>query len=225
MSIFSRKANDVFYELGIRERSLVFITVAVLVFYVWDGFLMVDFEKKEKSLQAKKQLTENQLVLLTTQITVLKGKKKTVSKKKPESGSEIDLIRKEISRLDGVMGELTSGVVKPKEIIGVLKRVLTDVDGLEVVRMNVLDATPLDENALADIKKYVTTKVSRLYKHEIEIELHGNYFSTYEYLRRLESYNRVFYWNDITYKALAWPTALINLKVYTLSSRGDGAGA
>ena len=225
MSIFSRKANDVFNELGIRERSLGFITVAVLVFYVWDGFLMVDFEKKEKSLQAKKQLTENQLVLLTTQIAVLKGKKKPVSKKKPESGSEIDLIRKEISQLDGVMGELTSGVVKPKEIIGVLKRVLTEVDGLKVVRMNVLDATPLDANALADIKKYVTTKVTQLYKHEIEIELHGNYFSTYEYLRRLESYNRVFYWNDITYKALAWPTALINLKVYTLSSRGDGAGA
>ncbi len=91
--------------------------------------------------------------------------------------------------------------------------------------MNVLDATPLDENALADIKKYVATKVSRLYKHEIEIELHGNYFSTYEYLRRLESYNRAFYWNEITYKALAWPTASINLKVYTLSSRKDGAGA
>ena len=225
MSIFSRKANDGFNDLGIRERSLAFITVAVLIFYVWDSFLMVDFEKKEKSLQAKKQLTENQLVLLTTQIASLKGKTKKVSQKKPESGGEIDFIRKEISRLDGLMGEITSGAVKPKEIIGVLKRVLTDVDGLQVVRMNVLDATPLDENALADIKKYVTTKVSRLYKHEIEIELHGNYFSTYEYLRRLESYNRVFYWNDITYKALAWPTALINLKVYTLSSRGDGAGA
>jgi len=134
-------------------------------------------------------------------------------------------LNKEILRLDELMVDLTSGAVKPKEIIGVLKRVLTDVEGLKVVRMNVLDATPLDENALADIKKYVTTKVSRLYKHEIEIELHGNYFSTYEYLRRLESYNRVFYWNEISYKALAWPTALINLKVYTLSSRKDGAGA
>ncbi|MCK4951076.1 MAG: hypothetical protein KAS48_04600 [Gammaproteobacteria bacterium] len=225
MRIFSQKANGVFNDLGVRERSLIVVVVAVFVVYFWDAFFMAGLEKKEKSLQAKRPPIEKQLLQLSTQIANLQGKTRQTAEQKSESGDEIDFLRKEILRLDELAVDLMSGVVKPKEIIGVLKRVMTDVKGLKVVRMNVLDATPLDENALADIKKYVATKVSRLYKHEIEIELHGNYFSTYEYLRRLESYNRAFYWNEITYKALAWPTASINLKVYTLSSRKDGAGA
>jgi MSHA biogenesis protein MshJ len=190
---------------------------------------MEGLEKKESALLVQKQSFENQIVVLGTQIASLQGKIKARSQKETQqasvSGGEIDSLRKEILRLDELMVSLTSGAVKPKDITSVLKRVLTDVKGLRVARMNVLDATPLDENALADIKKYVTTKVSRLYKHEIEIELHGNYFSTYEYLRKLESYSKVFYWNEITYKALSWPTALITLKVYTLSSRRDGEGA
>lgn len=229
MSIFPQKVNDIFNGMAIRERGLVIITITVFIYYFWGALFMEGLEKKESALLAQKQSFENQIVVLGTQIASLQGKIKARSEKETQqasvSGSEIDFLRKEILRLDELMVSLMSGAVKPKEITSVLKRVLTDVKGLRVARMNVLDATPLDEDALADIKKYVTTKVSRLYKHEIEIELHGNYFSTYEYLRKLESYSRVFYWNEITYKALSWPTALINLKVYTLSSRRDGEGA
>lgn len=223
--IYYRKASDVFNDLGIRERSLICITVAVVLFYCWSTFFMGGLEKNLKSFQAKKPPIEKQLVLLSTQIASLQGKNKQASQEKPGSGNEIDSLRKEISALDELIAGLTSGAVKPKEIIGVLKRVMTEVKGLKVARMNVLDATPLDENALVDIKKYIATKVSRLYKHEIEIELHGNYFSAYEYLRKLESYSHLFYWNEIVYKALAWPTAHITLKIYTLSSRKDEAGA
>lgn len=225
MSLFSHKATNTFNDMGVRERSLIFITVMVFIFYIWDAFFMASIQSQGKSLEARRKPIEIQLVQLSEKIKELQEKARQADQKKTGTGNEFDFLTKEISRLDKLILDFTSGAKKPNEIIGVLKGVLTEVDGLKVARMNVLDATPLDESALADLKKYVSTKVFRLYKHEIEIELHGNYLSTYEYLRRLESYNRAFYWNEITYKALAWPTALINLKVYTLTSRKDGAGA
>lgn len=225
MSLFSHKATNTFNEMGVRERSLIFITVMALIFYIWDALFMTSIQSEEKLLEAKRQPIEIQLTQLSAVIKELQGKVKEADQKNAGADNEFDFLNNEIRRLDKLIVDFTSGAVKPNEIIGALKRVLTDVEGLKVARMNVLDATPLDESALADIKKYVSTKVFRLYKHEIEIELHGNYLGTYEYLRKLESYHQAFYWNEITYKALAWPTAQINLKVYTLTSRKDGAGA
>lgn len=220
-----QKLRDIFDALSARDRSLTILTVLVLIWLVWDFVLMSGLNKDDKAGINNKMSLESRLMTLDEQILKLTNSKQDAKIEDPKEKNEADSLRRKIADIDNQIEALTSGVVKPKEIASVLRSILVDFKGLEIVRMNVLDATPIDEEAITNIKEYLSSKISRLYKHEIEIELHGNFYSTLRYLKKLESFQKVFYWNDITYKSLAWPNAQIILKVYTLSAKEDKAGA
>lgn len=224
-----KKLEDTFDALSMRERVLAVVTVLALIGLVWHFLLMGSLNKANKEGVNKKLALEKQLATFDEELLKAKSSAQGIAVKEgaiqSKVDNEADSLRREIYALDQKKEELTSGVVKPNEIAGVLKSILVDFSGLHIVRVNVLDATPLDDEAITDIKEYMLSKISRLYKHEIQIELHGNFLSTLRYLKKLESYHKVFYWNEITYKSLAWPNAHIMLNVYTLSSKGDRAGA
>ncbi len=57
-----------------------------------------------------------------------------------------------------------------------------------------------------------------LYKHGIRLQLEGGYFDVYQYLKALEALPRHFYWKQFDYQVKAYPGAVVEMEIYTLST-------
>ncbi|MBC3875271.1 hypothetical protein [Undibacterium flavidum] len=56
-----------------------------------------------------------------------------------------------------------------------------------------------------------------IYKHEVELELEGNYLDMLEYIKALEAMPERVYWSRSTLKVLEYPKSSMTLRLFTLS--------
>ena len=57
-----------------------------------------------------------------------------------------------------------------------------------------------------------------LYRHGVALVFEGNYFDIQQYLEKLESLPWHFYWKKFDYSVAEYPTASVELEIYTLST-------
>lgn len=64
-----------------------------------------------------------------------------------------------------------------------------------------------------------------VYQHNVQVVLEGNYFAVRDYLQRLQDLPFGFYWQELDYQVAAYPTAVVRLRLYTLSQQAGGSDA
>jgi MSHA biogenesis protein MshJ len=200
-------------EMNMRERLLVVATAMLVLGTVWYVGLMEPIIKETARSR--------------TEITAVHKRIKSVNQSletqalQASSGAlghreQFTLVQRRLEELNEKLGGYTAELIGPGEMARVLQGVLRQQENLRLIRV---------QNLTPEALTKVNDDEVIFYKHGLEIEFEGGYFSTLEYLEQIEDLPWRFYWQVLEIEVLDYPRNRIRLEVSTLSPHQEWIGA
>lgn len=209
--------------LTLRERAIILSVGLVLVAFIWAQFFYLSFEKELKTTQIEiTRLQQSELL----QQDELKGlMAKLANDPNAQLFEEQRRIKDKLDTLKDQIEVRLSHLIEPELMADVMRNVLSDYKGLRLVSAKNMAVEPLqfsdtDKN---DANKNEDKDQAVLFSHRFEMVLHGSYFQTVSFLKRLEEM-KGFYWTMLKYEVDAYPNAKVTLQLSTLSLDEDWIG-
>lgn len=220
-------------ELSLRERGILTGTLIVLVIFIWLQTAFTDYEKKHSSFASQKNNLMQDKVdqsMRLSELTALLANDPNAALRleQEEINASLQNLRREIE-------DRMSNLIAPEEMADLLKNVLSDYKGLDLLSARNLPVEPLNlkltsKHAAEKDALDVSPEPPRsdenqavIFTHGFEMKLAGRYFQTIEFLQKLEGMNG-FYWRMLSYKVDAYPKAEITIQLSTLSLEEDWIG-
>lgn len=224
--------------LSIRERGIIFAGIVLVLFSVWDSVLMQPQLIQEKKLLSDLQIKHAEQSALNVKFQgQLKQQQTDPDKINREKLAEL---KTRLEQIESEVKQSTSHLISPRDMARILETILNKSGGLRLTEIKGLGASPLlateSETVATDtaakpetitdnaVKKKDGSGLDNAYKHGLFIKLEGNYMSTLEYLKTLESLPWGFFWEKLDYEVMDYPTASISITLYTLSLEQDWIG-
>ncbi len=192
--------------LSQRERVLILLTGLVLLgaagLYGWLDGADTRLQQDRMALSA----AERDLEIMELENL---GKQARL-KRDPNQGvrDQLAQVEADLARIDDELKAQTVDLIPAHEMPLVLEALLSRSANLHMLALSSLEPTPL----MAGEQK------ANLYKHGIRLQLEGGYFDVYQYLKALEALPRHFYWKQFDYRVKAYPGAVVEMEIYTLST-------
>ncbi len=192
--------------LSQRERVLILLTGLVLLgaagLYGWLDGADTRLQQDRMALSA----AERDLEIMELENL---GKQARL-KRDPNQGvrDQLAQVEADLARIDDELKAQTVDLIPAHEMPLVLEALLSRSANLHMLALSSLEPTPL----MAGEQKV------NLYKHGIRLQLEGGYFDVYQYLKALEALPRHFYWKQFDYQVKAYPGAVVEMEIYTLST-------
>lgn len=229
-----RKLQNRIDALSVRERGIVLGATIALTYFVFNLFVYQSIETRQKQIQTKLLQNNSMVAALTSQLGQLSNS--DARDKKEQARQEIRRLRNELTLLDQELRQSTKNLVSPAQMASMLQMVLTNTDGLTMRRVKSLGSQPLlparisaeeeaDENDAETEGSANNTVVNNAYRHGLQIEIDGDFFSTLEYLKKLEALEWSFFWDEIKFKVSEYPEATSILSIHTISLDKNWIGA
>jgi MSHA biogenesis protein MshJ len=95
-----------------------------------------------------------------------------------------------------------------------LESVLAGSKGLKLIELQSIAPTPI----LLERPEQGEEPKAGLYRHGVTLIFEGSYFDIQQYLEKLEALPWKFYWKKFDYLVGDYPTASVELEIYTLST-------
>ncbi|GAB4512080.1 MAG: hypothetical protein Tsb0026_15750 [Sulfuricaulis sp.] len=195
--------------MSIRERALIFITILVALYFlavnVLFGPLNVQKDRLQQELNQKRQETQALEVQVQAMVATSAEGPEAVKRKK------LGALQENLKTMDAELVRVTTGLVPPKEMARLIEQMLLKNRGLQVMRVESIPATPLQEGASA-------TGGAMVYKHGMHVEVKGGYLDILRYLQSLEAMPWKVFWGKVTLKTEKYPDSRASLLIYTLST-------
>lgn len=215
-------------ELTLRERAVVFGGLITLLFLGWYAWLMEPLMKEEKVLAAELETRRQQFAELNAQFARMAEKRRLDPK--AALRKRVSELRGETQHLQEELHGATQNLIPPELMPDVLRAVLKSSSGLRLVRVTGLGSRPLVDPSADGAggssapRKEGEDVLDGAYRHGLRIEFQGDWFSTLEYLRRLEGLEWGFFWDSLRFRVGEYPQATTSITVYTLSLSRDWIG-
>jgi len=202
-----------FNKLSNREKTIVLLTVLTALWGTWDKFIYQPISSEKKLLSS--ELSNIQLQLSAQQQAA--SQIEVLGKIDPNQTNKNTLksVTTELKKLKQQLDIGNKQFVPANKMAQVLHDLLKKSHGLQLVNLETLPVTPFAESG---------SQKTWVYRHGLSITLSGNYFSTLNYLKSLESLPWRFNWDSIDYQVKEYPIAETTLKVYTLSFEENWLG-
>ena len=193
--------------MSLRERALIFITLLVALYFLAVNVLFgpLNVEKNRLQLQLTQKRAETQM--LETQVHALGG---TGEHPDAAKRKKLEALQENLRTMDAELMRVTSGLVTPKEMARLVEQMLLKNRGLQVMKVESISATPLQEGAGGTGVK--------VYKHGMRVEVKGGYLDILRYLKSLEALPWKVFWGKVTLKTDKYPDSRMSLLIYTLST-------
>lgn len=213
-------------QRNMREKSLFLLTGLAAIVFIWEMTLHAPLVKsvkkyKKEAVSAKKQISDTKIQVET----VLEKMRSDPSKALNE---QRDTLTAEVRTLDVKLNQLMGSLVRPNEMIELLKSFVDEDKTVTIVSMKNLEPTALqvEKPSTSRDKEEKKTQVIKvnLYKHGVDLQLTGNFFDTLDYLEKLEHIDKKIIWDLVEYKVDKYPLASIHLTVKTISDQRSWIG-
>lgn len=207
--------------LTFRERLILLVVSLVCVLFIWAQFFYVNFEKSLH--KAKQEITAQQQQQWdqSDQLTILMAK--LAHDPNLALQNEQKALQDDLAALKSRIELRLSNLIEPSLMADVLRKVLSDYKGLQLIGARNLPVVPLKMHTP---NKTVTAGANNsadknrveavLFSHPFQMELKGDYFQALAFLKHLESMQG-FYWTLLDYQVEDYPSAKIILQLSTLS--------
>ena len=213
--------------LNLRERAMILGGVLLVMYFALDMFALQPVQVSQKQVQNNLLQKNAELTLLNLQLQQMV----TISRDSPQERDrqEILRLRQELATLDQSLNQATANLVSPQQMAKLLQMVLGQTNGLRLKKVTSLGSTSLllsgQTNQDNKSAKAATetgpdaeeTIASTAYKHGLKIEFEGDFFTTLDYMRKLEALEWNFFWDEIIFKVTEYPTASGSLSLFTIS--------
>lgn len=204
-------------SMSLRERALIFATIAFLLISLIDSFFLEPLLVKQKGLsvdviQQQEKMKEVQAQILA----LLQARQANANSPQRE---RIRILRQLIADGDAYLKERRDKLVPPGKMAALLEQVLNKNEGLRLVTLNTLPVSLLIEPTgdAAAAPAPVAGLEKQIYKHGVTITVRGNYADLLRYLTALEKLPTQMYWGLAKLEVVQYPVAELSLTLYTLS--------
>lgn len=222
-------------NLQLRERGLLMFALIVVLYFVWDMFLMQPLDARQKKVQSSIQFKDAEIAGLNARIQDMLRQNNTDPNE--QNRKRLAELKQELALLDEALKQTTAQLVPPQQMARLLELVLRETKGLQLKQVQSLGTEPLvntqaeeetGDQSEQDVQTASATTgqgaVNAAYRHGLQIEFEGNFFSTLEYLRKLEQLEWKFFWDSIDFKVDEYPGAHTAITVYTISLNRNWIG-
>lgn len=198
--------------LSLRERTLLFVTAAVILVVLVNTLLLNPLLAEQKQLSARMLQNQGQISAAQLQIQVLA----TTSRVDPNQAQQAKLaqLTERLRELDQTLLDNEKGLVAPERMVGLLQDILSRNEGLSLVSLKSLPVKNLVDTKTEPQKN---SPQQFIYKHGVEIIVQGEYLDLLNYLASLEKLPWQMYWSDANLKVEQYPKSTLSLTLYTLS--------
>jgi len=224
LKIRFKQLTDRIDALSLRERGIIFVTILVVLYMVAVNLLFSPLQAERDRLQKQINTKRDDIQKIENQVQIIL----TGGVNDPDSAKRkrVAVLQESLKRLNESLSKVTTGLVSPKEMTRLLERVLAKNQGLQVVKMESLPASPLVEEGVVDnqaartggAKESAANGRMMVYKHGMRIELKGSYLDMLRYLRSLEGLPWKVFWGQATLQTEKYPVSKLTLLIYTLST-------
>jgi len=218
------KVSAKLHAMSMRERTLIFATVAILVLSLVNILLLEPLLVQKKSLRSQLSQQQQQLNETQSQIAAL-VQENSPSANTPQR-NQLNQIRQEIAEGNAYLKSNREKLVQPEKMAEHLRQLLTKNSRLQLVSLQTLPVTPLIEQLSAkgaEQARVAQTTVSlaaldkQVFKHGVQLTLRGNYLDLLQYLSALEKLPQQMFWARAQMSVVQYPAAELTLILYTLS--------
>jgi len=207
-----RKLSDKFHNMSLREQILILICGLVILILLMYTLLFEPLFDNSEKLHRKSVSAENEMSTLVVQVAQLTEKLKT--NPNDPVNERIDTLKREISSITSQLEAQTNNLVPANKMAGVLESVLAGSKGVKLIELQSIAPIPI---LLEQAEEGEESKAG-LYRHGVTLIFEGKYFDIQQYLEKLESLPWKFYWKKFDYIVGDYPTASVELEIYTLST-------
>ncbi|MEW6445652.1 MAG: hypothetical protein ACOZAQ_00575 [Pseudomonadota bacterium] len=219
-----------FEALQARERVLVILVGAVLVWGLAQVLYFNAEEKREKRLRAANAELRQQLAMLEANEQVLRAR--LIEEGLTVQQEKLSGLKRQREELDSELRRQGIRLLDPERMREVLHDLLrgSELRLLSVRRLpvEVGYSTEPEEEKSAQAPNLAAPERDRrgitLYRHAIEIDLEGGYTDMVAYLEKLEKSGWRLMWRTLDIETTDYPLARLRLTVYTLSLEEDWIG-
>ncbi|GEM_PF-2875330 len=198
-----------------KRRLQYFLGSLALIYFVW-AFLFLN------PLRAAKTELVGQIQSLQSQLTETKQRVDTLSKAvKTESISNALAEKKQletrIKRVDEALAKLRFIFISMGDWVKLKKEIISQQEDMDKnISLASISDQPIQPWTPPVIDKADAVKVvpEIIYQHELEMKFQADYFSTIQYVARLEKLPWKVYWDSLNYKVLTYPRAEVTLKFH-----------
>ena len=216
-SLFSfRRIRDKFYTLSAREQLLVVLVLGVAIYFVFESLVFETQRTRSTVLMNSQALLESQTKTLRAEILTAGQSDDVLSKAQVEHAQ----LKQQMAMLDAIVGGMQGSTPQVGELA---RRVLKDyprvtLDSLRTLPVKALIvAAPVKKDAANTAVAPVPVK--DIYKHGVELEIHGNYLDLLAYLKNLESTSKNVFWSDMKLHTVKYPETSLRVTIFILSDQ------
>jgi len=206
------KLSTKFLMGSFREQLLILLCGLIVVLMVMYNFLLEPLLNNSEKLQQNTINASKEMTTLEGKVAKLTDKLKTDPNQPIRD--RIILLEDQIQSITKRLETQTNNLVPANKMAGMLESVLAGSKGLKLIELQSIAPIPV---LLAQSEKGEEPKAS-LYRHGVKLVFEGNYFDIQRYLEELESLPWQFYWKKFDYLVGDYPTASVELEIYTLST-------
>jgi MSHA biogenesis protein MshJ len=207
-----KKLSIKFLKVSLREQVLILICGLVVIILMMYTFLLEPIFDSSEKLQRNSNSADKEIRFLIAQVAELTNKLKT-GPNDPVL-ERIALLKRKIQKVTNQLKTQTDNLVPANEMAGMLESVLAGSKGLTLIELQSIAPIPISLRLPEEGEETITG----LYRHGVTLVFEGNYFDIQRYLEKLESMPWQFYWKKFDYLVGDYPTASVELEIYTLSS-------
>lgn len=214
-SLFSfGRIRDKFYTLSAREQLLVVLVLGVALYFVFESLVFSPQQKRHAELMTSRVMADSRVVVLRAEILAAGRSDGALQKAKDENNQ----LKKQSTMLSAVMASLQGGSPQVAELV---RRVLKDyphvaLDALKTLPVKSLVALPQAKKVGATV---AAAPARTIYKHGVEVEIHGNFLDLLSYLKNLENNAQHVFWSDLRLRTVKYPEAALTLTIFILSDQ------
>lgn len=214
-SIFSfKQLRDKFYSLSVREQLMVVVVVGVGVYFIFESLVFTPQINRNNEMMAARALLDSQVAALKAEILVATKTNVDLEKAQLENAK----IKKQLENLQAVLSSMQ--VSKP-QIGELVKSALKDYPHVTLVSLKTLPVTTLIAAVQAnrDVPVASIAAEKPIYKHGVEVEIHGGYLDLLAYIKNLEDNSQNVFWADARLLTVKYPETSLRLTIFILSDQ------
>ncbi len=206
-----KQAPDKYNNLVIRERILLLFLVLAVVFFIWYVAFGFSLENDIKTAESKRE----RLVSLSESIVEkydVNEDQKMMDRNIAIIDKRMSSVRSKMNLIDKDIKNFNDQTIAIGEIVLLLRDLLSANQNLSLKSLKVYPSELIKKKS-SDSSSFEDA----FEKNVISLTLQGNYSSVFDYLKNIEALKWSVFWQDVKYQVDAYPNAIVEIHLYTLS--------
>jgi hypothetical protein len=216
-----QKSLAKFLKLGLRERVLIVVVLALILYFVMDVALLKPQQQKIKHLQQLDSTHKTELVLVNNALAEFEKKTPEGIDPSTINAAALDAIKKQIIDADALFGDVDATASQTGTLV---KKLLDASPSLTLLSLNTLPTTPfftVESKPSGSNNAAGTTPVlpKTIFSYGVEFSIKGNYMALLTYMENLRRYPKRLFWSNANLDVDVYPNAVLKMSVYSLSAQ------